>query len=283
MTSFDPLHPLHSAIIEILARRPGMTVVALHWELQECGLDASVPNLYRVIGQMVECQMLVKNKGKIALNLVWVSFIARFFTTVKQLYLSTSGEERELPSRDGERREFHADSLAGLDPIWNHLLTRLTEVSKGGEWLEYASHPYFALSIPEMETRFYHGLKQRGISCRILHGNDTFLDKHGDKLVALNAAETSIHLASPFPKEGYVLIVYADYVVECVLPEELARHFSFFFASVRSMEQFDPQLFAEIFRMKTKCKISVRKSARDAEALRRKFMPFFPRKKTRAA
>ena len=277
MASFDPLHPLHSAIVEILAGRPGATVAALHRMLAAEGTDVSVPNLYRVVGQMTEAQMLVKAGGRLSLNLVWVSSIATFFDTVRERYLSGTASG-ELPTKEGKRREYHADSLAGLDPMWNDVLMKLIQVTKGGQWYEYASHPYFYLGIPETESRFYAGLRDRKVTCRVLHGNDTFLDLHGDKLVAMDGAKTAVDPNPPFPKEGYVLVVYGDYVMECVFPPDVAGHFAFFFETVRSMDGFDPQLFADVFRMKAKCKISVRKSAREAVMLGDKIAASFTRK-----
>ncbi len=271
MAVLDPLHPLQSSIVELLAEQPGVDVSTLHGLLAERHVDASIQNLYRTVAQLVEAQVLLREKGKLSLNLVWASHLVRFSDTVRRRYLDEGDGVVELPRKDGEKRDFTAESLAALDPVWNHVIAKIIEQAPEQEWYEYDSHPLHLLGMTETETRLYAGMGPRG---HRLYGNDTFLDRHATRMAGA-VGECVIAERTPFPKEGYILWVCGDYVVDCVLPEELSRHFAFFFRTVESASQFDPALFADVFRMKARCRLAVWKSAKEAELLRLKMRPFF--------
>jgi hypothetical protein len=177
----------------------------------------------------------------------------------------------ELPVKDGEKKEFFAESLGALDPLWNHILRTVAGIYKDAEWYEYNSHPWHFLGATETERRLYESLGPKGHK---MYGNDTFLDQYGVQFNA-EGSDALIVPQSPFPKEGYSLWLCGDYIVDCVFPDVLSKHFSFFFQTVQSIEQFHPELFADIFRMKTRCRLLVWKSAREAALLRQKFEPFF--------
>jgi hypothetical protein len=79
----------------------------------------------------------------------------------------------------------------------------------------------------------------------------------------------------PFPREGYVLGICGDYIGECIFPEVLSRHFAFFFRSVENIKQFDPQLFKDVFHIRERCKLTVRRSGKAARELSQKIMAQF--------
>ena len=275
MSLIDPLHPLQSSIVEILANRKDITMAQLHQTLiKQHDIRISLQNLYRTVGQMVENQMLVREDGKLSLNFVWITHQMKFTETIRHTYL-TSLTTLDLPEKEGDRREFSADSLMGLDPTWNDLLTRIAASSTDEGFYEYISHPYYYLGKRETETRFYQGMAERNIPCFTLHGNDSFLDRYGNKLVTLEGVRSITASDTGFPAEGYVLSIYGGLIVECIFPPVIARHFAVFFQTVGSIEQFDAELFSSIFRMRARCKLTVRKSNGDAQKLKAKISAYF--------
>ena len=69
--------------------------------------------------------------------------------------------------------------------------------------------------------------------------------------------------------------VLGDYIIELVMPNNIARFFEQIFVKVQKIEDFDFELFYSIFKMKAKYKISVRKSKKDAALLRKKIQSFY--------
>lgn len=276
MPTLDPLHPLQSAILEVLVAAPGVTMSELHVRvMNDCKVDVSLQNLYRTVGQMIEAQLLIREKGKISLNAVWASHLTRFAEEAKKQYLDNTPSTLDLPTADGGKKEFLAESLGALDPLWNHILRTIAGIYDDPEWYEYNAHPWHFLGFTETERRLYESLGTRGHK---LYGNDSFLDHYGVKLNA-SGDDVAVAADSPFPKEGYSLWLCGDYIVDCVFPETLSKHFAFFFQTVQTIDQFHADLFADIFRMKARCRLLVWKSAKEAALLRAKFLPYFSQKK----
>ena len=59
------------------------------------------------------------------------------------------------------------------------------------------------------------------------------------------------------------------------MPNNIGRFFEQIFSKVQKIEDFDSELFYSIFKMKAKYKISVRKSKKDADLLRKKIQSFY--------
>jgi len=268
MPVLDPIHPVQSAILETLAAKQALTINDLHAEVSAGGVPLSKPNLYRAVSQLIDAQVLVRNAGTISLNLLWIAQVHGFWDTICATYLSESPGEFSFILKEGERREFYSDSLLNLDPIWSHVLANMTKTKQKHPTFIYNSHPWYSLGMRETETRVYKGLTASGHVCALCYGNDTFLDRYGDKLIRVKNFHTHILPELSFPKEGYALWVSDDHVLECVFPPVISRHFAFFFNTVHAIEQFDPELFTDIFRMKSKCKVAVRRNAKEAEKLR---------------
>ncbi|MBI5793994.1 hypothetical protein HZA87_02820 [Candidatus Uhrbacteria bacterium] len=276
MATFNPLHPLQSTILEVLTEQQGISVADLHAKLKkDYGLKLSVQNLYKTIGKMLDAQMLIKTQGKLLLNLVWLSHLTHFVEAAKRTYLTAEEATINLPLKDDERREFYAESLIGLDPIWNHLLIKLKDFTEDRTWYVYDSHPWYVLGMRETETRLYKSLVSEGINVQMLYGNDTFLDKYGNKRVSVKGFRSAITTDSPFLKEGYALWVCGEHIVECIFPDVISRNFQFFFQTVQSVEEFEPELFSDIFKMRSKCKITIRRSAKESKALIKHWMKHF--------
>ncbi len=268
MANLDPLHPLQSSILETLGSTQALTIADLHADLEKEGVDVSLPNLYRTISQMIDAQMLVKGRGKLSLNMVWVAHLTSFFSVVTRTYVEQRMDEFQFPLQEQERREFWADSLTGLDPVWSHVLLRMTKEPQQYPAYMFNSHPWYSLGMRETETRFYQSMVAGGHPLVILYGNDTFLDRYGERLIRVHNVQGSIAADIPFPKEGCALWVCDEHILECIFPTAISKHFAFFFNTVKSIDDFDAELFSDIFRMKAKCKIAVRRDKKEAQKMR---------------
>ncbi len=277
MPSLDPLHPQHSAIVEVLSRKTGSSVKQLQRALAaDHDVKISLPNLYRTVRHMTDVQILVRTKGKISLSLVWITHLMQLADVVRGTYHVRKEDLLDFPLKLGEERIFHADSLLALDPIWSHILAKLATIERSTPWYIYNSHPDYSLGMRDTETRGYQSYIAQGVKCHLLYGNDTFLDRYGAKLIRVPGFQTAFAEGkSPFGLEGHDVWSCGEYVVECHFPASINGHFRFFYQNVQSIEQFDADLFADVFRMKARCTLSVRRNAKEAAAIREKLKPFF--------
>ena len=276
MAIFDPLHPLQSSLLEILSAEPGLSMEALRAKLgAEYDQTVSLQNLYRLVGRLIDQQVLVRSGGKLFLNAVWLSHIMQFAQRAEQHYLTAPGDAVELPAKEGGQSEYAGDSLRGLDSIWNDILLRFVDAVEERSWYAFNSHPWYNLGMFETELRLYQGLHARGIRTYMLFGGGTFLDRYGDSLIRTEGLVTAVAGEAPFAREDYAVWAAGEYLLEVVMSPLIARHFSFFFNRIESLEQYHPRLFADVFRMRERCSVKVSRSRKRADEVRRAIRPYF--------
>lgn len=71
------------------------------------------------------------------------------------------------------------------------------------------------------------------------------------------------------------MLVCGEYIVEVVIPPATTDHLGSFFSGTDRIEHFEVQLYHDVFTMKTPCKVTVRKSAKDAAELSAKIKQYF--------
>ncbi len=267
MSVLDPLHPIHGGILECLARHPALDMEELHKELGRIRVSVSLPNLYRTVSQMIDVQMLVRSKGKVSLHSVWTAHVQSFADAINASQ-EDANREASFALEEGGRREYMAESLRALDPVWFHILLQCIETDSSREWYAYNSHPWHVIGMNDTEIRGYQAIVAKGVVCRMVYGNDDFLTRYAMKMIKMPRFRTTLSEEISLPKDGYSLWVCGEYIVECLFPESLAKRFKYFFREVQSMEQFEPELFADIFKMKARCKVALRRNKHDAESLR---------------
>lgn len=275
MALLDPIHPLQSSVLEILSTERGVTVQELHSKVVTTGTEVSLKNLYRLVGQLIDHQLLVRTNGQLFLNHVWLTQLLQFTNTARQTYLAAELVAVSLPTKDGDKRTYNGSSLQALDPVWNDLLMQLAEVTRCREWYAYNSHPWYSLGMRDTETRLYKALVAKEVHAHMLYGNDNFLDRYGDRAIKVKGFRTKIEPTPTLPAEGYALWVDGEFFIESIMPDSIANLFAFYFRSVQSIESFDAQLFSDIFRMRASCSVTVTRNRARSKAYHAKLKKLF--------
>lgn len=274
--TLDPLHPLHSAILELLAKSGFLTAQALGEAIRtEYALTISQASLYRQLAQLVLHQYLVKDNGTYGLNLVWLSRMECFALEAIRSHRISSDNDAIRNLKEGNQIEFFGESLQALDVTWSHVLVTIAQLTQERQWYAYNAHPYYPLGMLETELRLYQAFARQGITFHMLFGNQTFLDTLGKDLIKISSYKTRTTDQPPFLKEGYVVNALGDYIIEVIYPEQISRHFTLIFQTVQSAEDYDPQLFLDFFKMKARCKLTLRRSNKEAQKIRGLVQPYF--------
>jgi hypothetical protein len=265
-TCLDPIHPLQSTVIELLASTPGLDVQSIHRALQDRAVEASLPNLYRLVRQLTSAQVLSRADNKYYLNRIWIANVAELIRTADARH-ATAQRGGVLPAKTGQTVSHTAASLQALDPVWNDLLGTVAEMGGTKQWYFYNAHPWYSLGTRETEYRLFRGLTARGIQLNIAYGAQSFLDNYGAKLIRLRGVKSRTCSRPLFPGIGYIVWVCDDYVIECEIPRPVAQLFQFHFDHVVTIEDFDPAQFSDLFRMHSHCKLTVRRDPAEAKQL----------------
>ena len=219
MFSIDPIHPIYSAIIEILVLHPNTTIAQLHERLQKYNkVKTSLSHLYRIVNRMIDNQIIVRIKGALSLNSMWVSYVE--FIASKASKATSNVNITTLQS--GEKQLHKANSMLDVEAIWNHILVNLYRSTQHKQIFKYYSHAWWQLGRNAEETSFYRALKARGIDCKWVLGSQTPLDMHGaERINSVYSCVTTNN--APFLHDGYCLNVFGDYILECILPKNIAK------------------------------------------------------------
>ncbi len=109
------------AVITCLAESKDLSMQELYARITEKNMKVSLPNFYKIIGRMIDHQILVKSKGKLQIHAMYLHYIIGLANSVQETYFSdTSYKISNLQS--GEQQVFTAPSLYDLDVIWMDLL-----------------------------------------------------------------------------------------------------------------------------------------------------------------
>lgn len=269
MFCLDPLHPLYTAVLDVIGANPGVSVGELHTMLRKRRMPITLQHLYRTVNRLVDEQIVIKAGTQLSVNLMWLSYLQFFADRSKKTLLDARSAEVVFPLKEGERRTFTCNSLLDLQALWNHLLVRLHRAAPARHLLKYYSHAWWQIGRYALDPAFYRYIKETGVRCHWLFGNTTFLDRHAAELHKdlMNARLVD---DPPFPKEGYNLNVYGSHVFECLFPEKITKHFNFVFRTVTSLDQFDADVYNDIFLLKAPLTLKVWRNETQAAALRAK-------------
>ena len=155
-----------------------------------------------------------------------------------------------------------------LDPVWNHLQMAMLESTEDKVSYKFSNHFEWLLGMVPTERQQIESFATKGVHIYNALSEKKFLDHY---VVDTFQTETNhIRLVDNtfFPNEKYSTNIIGDYIIEFFYPDILAQYFGLFFETVKSIEQFDPQRFTDIFQMRVPCELVVRKSAKDAARYR---------------
>ncbi|MBP6910349.1 hypothetical protein KBC03_02015 [Patescibacteria group bacterium] len=263
------------AIIAALAEQKDITVQELYASVTNGkNLKVSLPNFYKIVGRMIDSQVLVKTKGRLHIHTMYLHFIVKLAENVQKTYFSNATHNVET-LQAGDQQTFSASSLYDLDVIWMDILTQLIKKYPDAEGFYYNSHPYHVLSITDKEKANMEEIGSGLKKSYFLFGNTTFLDQYGSTLYSMKGYTIKCSDDVPFPEEGYFINIIGDYIIECTLPQSVAQHYQIFFDTVNSLDTFNVQMFGHIIKMKDTCSIKVIHSPEHAKKMKQKIKKFF--------
>ena len=275
MFCLDPLHPIYNAILEAVAAQPGITMAQLHDTVRKKHkVDTSLQHLYRTVSRLIDDQILLKAQGKLSINAMWLSYLEFFADKAKRAASGATAETLSLPLDPKQRLTLRAHTLLDVQAIWNHALVQLNRLTGERFLFKYYSHAWWQLGRHALDAEFYKTIKNKGVRCYWLYGSDTPLDRHAATLHH-DLYESRIATKTLFPKEGYNVNVYGEYVLECIFPDIISRQMAFFFQTVPSIDAFDAALLSDIFAMKADYKITLWRNKGQAATVRAKIAEHF--------
>lgn len=255
-------------IIEIATKLPWATMTQILKHLDE---NFSQSSCYRVISDLIDQHILVKENKKIFLNKTWVLEYLALWDTMKKNYLDTTTVDWFLDLQEWEIKTYEWTSLQNIDAFWWDVTTKLSILygEQHDRWY-YNSHPYHIIGMQSTESRVLQLSSVYTNSVNFLFGNTTPLDTYGAELLKLVNILTACVDSEYFPREWYLVNVINDFIIQLTLPKEITEYFAFIFKNTNALEEFNAWLFSQICHMKWNYHLRVHRDGKKADEFRKK-------------
>lgn len=276
MFFLDPTGKLYSAVVYLLAENPNITVGDLHKRLQRRE-KVTLTHLYRIINRMLDEQMILKKGTRLMINSMWLGHLELFAKNALGNLQEISTDNAVSSIEEGKHLIIKADTLAHMQGLWYDLLVQMhieAPPEERGMVYKYYSHAWWVIRGGKENETFYKRIAEQNIKCYWVYGNDTPLDIEAVKQYK-DVFDSKVVDRSTFPTEGYCLNVHGDYILECIFPNNIARHFALLFDGITKPDDLDKSLIEDIFQMKAEYKIKVWRNAKMAAQFKAKIKRFF--------
>ncbi|MCX6824202.1 MAG: hypothetical protein NT085_03670 [candidate division SR1 bacterium] len=270
MILFDPLYDV---LVSVFTEHQKLSTQELHTHINK-KISISLPNLYKVIRKLLDDQILIKESGKLSLHSRRIAELYTTADTLRKVYVENSSYNLDL--KEGEIINFQANNIKDIDGIRGDVclnVHRLYDISE--PMYIYHAHPYYALGMYDTEMTFFT-TTQKNTPVYLLFSDTGFLDTYGAELYKkAGMKNVAISKKHPFLQDGYCLNIIGEYIFEFIYPKAISEYFKVFFSSTHEAKQFNKELFGKIFEMKGECKITLRRSKKDADMFKKEIKKYF--------
>ena len=258
-------------ILDILIKGKSLTTQQVHRLLkEEYNVEISLAQLYKVIKQMYDASIIMKDWSHLQLNMWWVNKIYLYAHQLDKEFVW-----QESVMKEGEHKFFDAKTIQAIDSPWSHVISQIYNEQQHEDLYFYDSHPYYFLYEYYFPLRLYHPFFNDKCNIYQLTWNNTFLDVYGGSVYKDNQIKTVYQQTDEFPKSWYSCRVIWDYIIETHLPEIIAWALDTYFEKVASLGELDLQEYAKAFSLKLDCKFLVRRNKKDAKDLASTIKSYF--------
>ncbi len=258
------LNQTENAIITYLSQHNTARVSQIKDFLDTKKIVIGQAQLYNIIHKLYTNQCLTKHGPLLSLN---TKRIHERESMIHQFH--QHDDISHIDRKNLRQKTFYAQSVYELDPIWNDSFHRLITLQQASKVYFYNSHPYFSLSSPDLEGDFMQTLAAR-TQVHFLTRDEYPADQIGAQLYhdrsGIDVTKSNNH---NFPRDGYMLNIIGDYMIECISPKELADAYDVIFQQHDLTPDELRQRCRSLFIADYQCKLIIRQHAGEAKRLSR--------------
>jgi len=218
-------------------------------------LDISLSQFYKVIDHLIDDHVLLKEKWQLSLNEIWLDKVRILADRVERYKKSQS---IVFPFNHWWNKRVYANSLKELDSIWVEMYTKIINDQTPKHVYFYDSHLYFLYWSENTELSYYKITKEKWIRVHQLIWNSVFLDTLWKSMIENITFDSWINSGTLLPDTWYYCAVIWDYVIDVVIPSSLLQLLDEYYTSIENEVSFDKDWFEALFRLKTKCSMTIR-------------------------
>jgi len=263
-------------IISLLTEEYPLTVKVVTNKIRKkYNVSVSFQGVYKVINQLLEEGVLVKEGKYISINKNWIINVRDFIERLQKKYFEEV-KPRGKTEVSGEIRVYTFNNLIEKDKFWCKLHEKwILEESKNDKrpttW--WGGHCWWVIAQLDNEDALVKQMIKHKTEMYWLNNSDTFLDKwaktyyKGKYLhykTGLKNADNSIYI-----------MAIGDYIFECRYPKEIVKELEEFYKEVKDVPDMDLSGLMNILTKKINVEIIVMKNKILADRLREDILKKF--------
>ena len=226
---------------------------------------------YKALRELIEEEVVVKNKQLVALNNSWVNKMENFVSTIDTEY---QREDSFLNLEEGESLVYHFKSLASLDVLWMHYFYIIAKKESDKDILLYNPHEFWSLFRFDKESAMYNWIgdnKRNGYS---VMGSNTVLDRSTTKYIEQYGIKLAYEDKMSFQK-NYFTSVIGDYILDTILDMNTANAIDALYKKHTVWNEDVSKELADILTRIKRSKVVIYRNKKKAEQIRKKLMKYF--------
>ncbi len=228
---------------------------------------------YKALRELVQTEVVVKNKQLLILNNVWVNRLHDFIASVDTSY-STQSVDSFLSLEEGESMVYHFKTIPSLDALWMHYFFIVAKKHPEEPIVFYNAHEFWSLFRFEVENFMYKWIKDNHRATYLVVGSNTDLDRDTTKYIRDFGFELTYETKPSFNK-NYFTTVIGDYILDTILDMNTANAIDLLYKNNMVWNDgVSAQLSAILSHLK-RSKVVIERNHKKAEMLRKKLMKYF--------
>jgi len=263
-----------SVVTDILSQKPRLSMKELNEYFQKKykpGL--SVQWLYKIVKNLVERQVLVKEGGLLSIDASWIHNLINFTEKLKRTYLENDAANANILLNEGESKSFQFEKVIDMDNFWTHALITVIHSSRDQKHMNknvynYNHHSWFQLVRTSNEQSLGEAYHQMHMEWFLVSGSKTFLDT----LVASLIETEDFHYAQvergPLLKPNYYVVVIGDFIFETALPNYIHERMEQIYQQVKNISEFNAQEILMLINQPGRTTLTILRNRKRAQQIR---------------
>ncbi len=268
-------HTVAECVIEALAEKETLTAKELlAYKNAEAGRLVTLQAIYKELSHLLDAGVVLKSGQTYRLHATWINKLHRLSKKLDTLGQNTSSLNAMLP--DGTtKRTWKFTNLLTMNDFWADVLLRLLQSNPDKTLLGWNPHPWFHLVQTEKEQEFVRALGEMGGSMYLILGSRTYLDRWAERFWQGEYVHYAYGKSWFHQHETSYINVIGDYVITVTLSAHTVLEIDAIYKETSSIETIDLAAILHVFTHEATCKLTLTKSARKAEGIRKKFSMYW--------
>lgn len=268
---FTEKNNIADQIISALGQGPSSTLNLLRQI--ENTTHITKQGFYKSLRQLIQQEIVVKNKQVVLLNPVWVSKLVSYTQGISSS-ITIQGKQELLELSEGDSMIFRFKSINDLFLLWSYYFYIFCKEDQG-PIIFFNSHNFWHLLRSDIEHEIYRWIKVHNRKAYSVIGYKTELDKSSTAFLAHDYGIEIAYEDEPSFRTNEYPIVFGDYILTTYLDDVVAKQIHEVYNLYTQPTQETVAAVQKALMSKNRSRVMIERNKNKAEKIRTKLLNYF--------